>query len=80
MRRINTILMNLHLPSPFPLGGAGGRLLGVGLPLLLLSCNGKQTLADVAEEDSLCIDTVATLDDVMLTDTVAVDSLAEDTL
>ena len=54
--------------------------LGVGLPLLLLSCNGKQTLADVAEEDSLCIDTVATLDDVMLSDTVAVDSLAEDTL
>lgn len=53
---------------------------GVGLLLLLLSCNGKQTLADVAEEDSLCIDTVATLDDVMLTDTVAVDSLAEDTL
>lgn len=80
MRRINTILMNLHLPSPFPLGGAGGRLLGVGLLLLLLSCNGKQTLADVAEEDSLCIDTVATLDDVMLSDTVAVDSLAEDTL
>ena len=33
--------------------------LGVGLLLLLLSCNGKQTLADVAEEDSLCIDTVA---------------------
>lgn len=54
--------------------------LGVGLLLLLLSCNGKQTLADVAEEDSLCIDTVATLDDVMLSDTVAVDSLAEDTL
>ena len=44
---------------------------GVGLPLLLLSCNGKQTLADVAEEDSLCIDTVATLDDVMLSDTLA---------
>ena len=45
--------------------------LGVGLLLLLLSCNGKQTLADVAEEDSLCIDTVATLDDVMLSDTLA---------
>ena len=81
MRRSNTILMNRHLPSPFPLGGAGGRLLGLGLLILLFtSCNGKQTLADVAEEDSLCIDTVATLDDVMLTDTVAVDSLAEDTL
>ena len=56
--------------------------LGVGLPLLLLSCNGKQTLADVAEEDSLCIDTVATLDDVMLSDTLAAeqDSLFLDSL
>ncbi len=55
---------------------------GVGLPLLLLSCNGKQTLADVAEEDSLCIDTVATLDDVMLSDTLAAeqDSLFLDSL
>lgn len=56
--------------------------LGVGLLLLLLSCNGKQTLADVAEEDSLCIDTVATLDDVMLSDTLAAeqDSLFLDSL
>ena len=56
--------------------------LGVGLPLLLLSCNGKQTLADVAKEDSLCIDTVATLDDVMLSDTLAAeqDSLFLDSL
>ena len=55
---------------------------GVGLLLLLLSCNGKQTLADVAEEDSLCIDTVATLDDVMLSDTLAAeqDSLFLDSL
>ena len=56
--------------------------MGVGLLLLLLSCNGKQTLADVAEEDSLCIDTVATLDDVMLSDTLAAeqDSLFLDSL
>ena len=56
--------------------------LGGGLLLLLLSCNGKQTLADVAEEDSLCIDTVATLDDVMLSDTLAAeqDSLFLDSL
>ena len=49
-------------------------LLLVGL--LLASCGGKQTLADVAMEDSLCIDTVAALDDVVL----APDTLAEDTL
>ena len=54
---------------------------GVGLPLLLLSCNGKQTLADVAEEDSLCIDTVATLDDVVsVPDTLVTDSLFLDSL
>ena len=51
------------------------------LPLLFFSCNGKPTLANVAEEDSLCIDTVATLDDVVLTDTVAkADSLMQDSL
>lgn len=52
------------------------------LSLLFLSCDGKQTLANVAVEDSLCIDTVATLDDVMLTDTLAAepDSLTVDSV
>lgn len=51
------------------------------LPFLFFSCDGNQTLADVSEEDSLCIDTVATLDDVELADTIAVtDSLMQDTL
>ncbi|MBO7099523.1 MAG: hypothetical protein IKQ51_12050 [Bacteroidaceae bacterium] len=69
MKRINTILKSF----------SGVALLGLGF-LLFSSCEGNQTLANVAVEDSLCIDTVATLDDVVLTDTVAVDSLAEDTL
>ena len=52
------------------------------LSLLFLSCDGKQTLANVAVEDSLCIDTVATLDDVVLTDTLAAepDSLTVDSV
>ena len=53
-----------------------------GLCLVLLSCDGKQTLANVAVEDSLCIDTVASLDNVTLTDTLAAepDSLAVDSV
>ena len=51
------------------------------LLLSFYSCEGNQTLADVSEEDSLCIDTVATWDDVVLADTVVVtDSLMQDTL
>ena len=54
----------------------------MGVCLVFLSCDGKQTLANVAVEDSLCIDTVATLDDVMLTDTLAAepDSLTVDSV
>ena len=54
----------------------------MGLCLVLLSCDGKQTLANVAVEDSLCIDTVASLDNVTLTDTLAAepDSLAVDSV
>ena len=45
------------------------------------SCGGKQSLADVAVEDSLCIDTVASLDDVMAPDTIAeTDSLTVDSV
>jgi len=55
--------------------------LGVTFIFLLSSCGGKQTLADVAEEDSLCIDTVATLDDVVsVPDTLVTDSLFLDSL
>ena len=55
--------------------------LGVTFIFLLSSCGGNQTLADVAEEDSLCIDTVASLDDVMLEpDTLDTDSLFLDSL
>lgn len=53
----------------------------VGLCMTFFSCGGKQALADVAEEDSLCIDTVATLDDVFVPDTTAKpDTLMADTL
>ena len=53
-----------------------------GVCVVFLSCDGKQTLANVAVEDSLCIDTVATLDGVVLTDTLAAepDSLTVDTV
>lgn len=49
---------------------------------IFISCTGNPgSLADVAEDDSLCIDTVATLDEVALPDTVArADSLAADSL
>ena len=44
------------------------------------SCN-SGSLADVAEEDSLCIDTVATLDEVAVPDTLApADSVTADSL
>ena len=78
-------MKSLHLPSLWEGLGVGylpfsPKGVGVGL-LLLTSCNGKPTLTNVAEEDSLCIDTVATLDDVVLTDTVAkADSLMQDSL
>jgi len=53
----------------------------MGLCMTFASCGGKMTLADVAKEDSLCIDTVASLDDVIMTDTVAeADTLTMDTL
>ena len=54
----------------------------MGVCLVFLSCEGNQTLANVAVEDSLCIDTVATLDDVVLTDTLAAepDSLTVDSV
>ncbi len=48
---------------------------------IFISCGGKPTLADVAEEDSLCIDTVATLEEVAVPDTVApADSVEADSL
>ena len=48
---------------------------------ILISCGGKPTLADVAEDDSLCIDTVATLEEVAVPDTVApADSVEADSL
>ena len=73
MKRINTILKNFHLPSL-------REGLGVGL-LLMVSCTGKpSSLADVAEEDSLFIDTVATLDEELAPDTLVQDSLALDSL
>jgi len=73
MKAIRTKLKKILPPSLWE---------GVGVGLLLLtSCDGRQTLANVAEEDSLCIDTVATLDDVAVADTVAVaDSLIQDSL
>ena len=91
MKRINTILKNIHLPSSWEGVGVGflpslREGLGVGLLLLLLlllmaSCTGKpSSLADVAEEDSLFIDTVATLDEELAPDTLVLDSLALDSL
>lgn len=72
MKRINTILKNAIVPS---LMG------GLGWVFLLVSCGNKaSSLADVAEEDSLFIDTVATLDEELAPDTLAVDSLVEDSL
>ena len=48
---------------------------------IFISCGGKPTLADVAEDDSLCIDTVATLEEVAVPDTVApADSVEADSL
>ena len=71
MKRINTILKNIHLP--FLREG-----LGVGFLLLLASCTGKPgSLANVAEEDSLFIDTVATLDEELVPDTVATDTIID---
>jgi hypothetical protein len=53
----------------------------VGVCMSFGSCGGKQSLADVAVEDSLCIDTVASLDDVMAPDTIAeTDSLTMDSV
>lgn len=67
-----TILRSVLLPS---LTG------GLGWVLFLLSCTGKPSLAEVAEEDSLRIDTVATLEDMALPDTTAcADSLIVDSL
>ena len=87
MKRINTILKNIHLPSSWEGVGVGFlpslcEGLGVGLLLLLMaSCTGKPgSLADVAEEDSLFIDTVATLDEELAPDTLVLDSLALDSL
>lgn len=52
------------------------------LALPLLSCTdgkiGKENM--VAEEDSLCIDTIASLDDVTVPDTLEADSLDLDSL
>ena len=74
MKRINIILKSSFLPS-FREG------LGVGF-LLLASCTGNPgSLADVAEDDSLFIDTVATLDEQMAPDTITLpDSLTKDSL
>ena len=48
---------------------------------IFISCTGKPSLAEVAEEDSLRIDTVATLEDMALPDTTAcADSLIVDSL
>lgn len=49
---------------------------------IFISCSGNPgSLADVAEDDSLCIDTVATLEEVEVPDTTArADSLAADSL
>ena len=49
---------------------------------IFISCSfNSGSLADVAEDDSLCIDTVATLDEVEVPDTVArTDSVAADSL
>ena len=48
---------------------------------IFISCGGKPSLADVAEDDSLCIDTVATLEEVAVPDTVApADSVEADSL
>ena len=86
MKRINTILKNIHLPSSWEGLGVGFlpslcEGLGVGLLLLMASCTGKpSSLADVAEEDSLFIDTVATLDEELAPDTLVLDSLAQDSL
>ena len=65
-----TILRSVLLPS---LTG------GLGL-VFLLSCTGRPTLSDVAEEDSLFIDTVATLDEELAPDTLSQDSLVLDSL
>ena len=47
---------------------------------IFISCGGKPTLADVAEEDSLYIDTVATLEEGLPNTTALPDSLAHDSL
>ena len=85
MKRINTILKNIHLPSSWEGLGVGflpSLCVGLGVGLLLMaSCTGKpSSLADVAEEDSLFIDTVATLDEELAPDTLVLDSLAQDSL
>ena len=55
------------------------RLSGMLLCMLLLVSCGGSTVANTAEEDSLCIDTVATLDEVpdtvTIVDTLTVDSV-----
>ena len=72
MKVINTIIRSIFLPS---LGG----LVWV---FFFASCTCKTgSLADVAEDDSLYIDTVATLDEVIAPDTIALpDSLMKDSL
>ena len=84
MKRINTILNNIHLPSSWEGVGVGflpSLTGGLGWVFLLASCGNKpSSLADVAEEDSLFIDTVATLDEELAPDTLVLDSLALDSL
>lgn len=57
-------------------------ILSFFLFFIFISCTGNPgSLADVAKDDSLCIDTVATLDEVEVPDTTArTDSVAADSL
>ena len=72
MKRINNILKNTIVSS---LTG------GIGWVFFLASCgNNTGTLADVAEADSLYIDTVATLEEGLPNTTALPDSLAHDSL
>lgn len=75
MKAIKTKLKTIQFPFPLRRGGVGLLLVGLGWVFLFTSCANKSTsLANVAEEDSLFIDTVATLDEKLPTDTVAIDS------
>ena len=81
MKRIKNITDKIRLIGlmrPMRLMGLG---VGVGFFFLFASCGNKpSSLADVAEEDSLFIDTVATLDEVLPDTTALPDSLAQDSL